>query len=911
MKKMLLALIFTVPVFGALGTTYTVDCSDPAADFDSIQDAIDFASEGDRIVVKPCTYAENIRFKGKGLEVTSLYPDIAGIVESTIITSGSDYTVRFDDGETSGSVLTGFTIRGRGIHCDGSSPVISKNIITNCNNNGITGENYAHPLIEENTITFNGPIALYKCLGDIIGNIIMYNGNEGAIRICDGEVIGNVISHNVSTGDGGGLYQCTGVILENVISYNEAGGNGGAIYANGNKIAGNTILGNKANGRGGGFSNCAGDVGHNIIAGNQAMYGSAMADCGATIYNNTITGNRVGESGTLKQCYSYVENNIIAFNEGPPDMAGISGVSFNSYNCFWENAGDHFSGGAAQEEGDLVADPYLAERGHWDANGTVGDPNDDFWVEGDYHVLSENGRWDWGIQRWVYDSNTSPCIDAGYEYWDWKEEYWPHGGRINQGRYGGTSQASMSLLTVVGNVADLNIDEEGLIDFHDLMLLAQMWPYDWPLLREDLDRSGRVDFADYAILVANWQPKPPPSPSPMTWESEPYAISPSEIAMKAGIASSSDGTEVEYRFEETTGNPGGSDRNWHSSRTHTDTGLSEGVEYCYIVRARNTGDKVETEWSQAKCAATWSPPSPNPMTWAAEPNATGWDTVTMRATDADASDGGEVEYRFEEINGNPGGSDRDWDSSPYFTDTDLYDANTYCYRVKARNSGNMRETGWSTELCVITPTAPPPTTDPMAWSTPPAATSYSAITMVAEEAEPGDGSSVEYYFENVTVTDGSHDRDWGISRVYTDTNLSMRTQYCYRVKARNERNHEETGWSPQLCATTPCNDTTPPYFPWGVYWESQPCEEYRPRNPPSEFSWWVVMTAAEAEDDSTGPLEYRFVNTNGPASSGWQTSRYHSYFIGFSHKGYDFYVEARDLCENSVASPVIKAWPCQ
>ena len=71
------------------------------------------------------------------------------------------------------------------------------------------------------------------------------------------------------------------------------------------------------------------------------------------------------------------------------------------------------------------------------------------------------------------------------------------------------------------------------------------------------------------------------------------------------------------------------------------------------------------------------------------------------------------------------------------------------------------------------------------------------------------------------------------------------------------------------------------------------------------------MTAAEAEDNSGGPLEYRFVNTNGPAGSGWQTSRYHEYFICFSHKGYRFYVEARDACENvSTASPEVLAVPC-
>ena len=137
MKKMFFILACLTPLLCARADVYTVDCSDPAADFERIQDAIDFASNGDTIVVKPCTYQENIRFKGKRIEVTSLYPDIAGIVETTIITAASDYTVRFDNGETSASILTGFTITGRGIYCNGSSPVISKNVITDCNNNAI------------------------------------------------------------------------------------------------------------------------------------------------------------------------------------------------------------------------------------------------------------------------------------------------------------------------------------------------------------------------------------------------------------------------------------------------------------------------------------------------------------------------------------------------------------------------------------------------------------------------------------------------------------------------------------------------------------------------------------------------------------------------------------------------------
>jgi len=44
---------------------------------------------------------------------------------------------------------------------------------------------------------------------------------------------------------------------------------------------------------------------------------------------------------------------------------------------------------------------------------------------------------------WVVDEVTSPCIDAGNtDEMGWQNELWPHGGRINMGVYGGTSQAS-------------------------------------------------------------------------------------------------------------------------------------------------------------------------------------------------------------------------------------------------------------------------------------------------------------------------------------------------------------------------------------------------------------------------------------------------------------------------------------
>ncbi|MGE5297311.1 MAG: hypothetical protein ACM3VT_21005 [Solirubrobacterales bacterium] len=92
----------------------------------------------------------------------------------------------------------------------------------------------------------------------------------------------------------------------------------------------------------------------------------------------------------------------------------------------------------------IDVDPLFADRGHWDPNGTPEDPNDDFFVEGDYHLKSQAGRWDPNSQDWVLDDVTSPCIDAGDPNDPVGDEPFPNGNRINMGAYGGTAEASKS-----------------------------------------------------------------------------------------------------------------------------------------------------------------------------------------------------------------------------------------------------------------------------------------------------------------------------------------------------------------------------------------------------------------------------------------------------------------------------------
>ena len=97
-------------------------------------------------------------------------------------------------------------------------------------------------------------------------------------------------------------------------------------------------------------------------------------------------------------------------------------------------------------------------------------------------------------------------------------------------------------------------------------------------------------------------------------------------------------------------------------------------------------------------------------------------------------------------------------------------------------------------------TAQAPTPDPMQWATVPHATGSSAITMMAVEAQDPSGG-VQYYFQNVTIANGSHDSGWQDGRTFTDVGLSPNTVYEYRVKARGFM-RVETQYSVQLSAKT-------------------------------------------------------------------------------------------------------------
>ena len=163
-----------------------------------------------------------------------------------------------------------------------------------------------------------------------------------------------------------------------------------------------------------------------------------------------------------------------------------------------------------------------------------------------------------------------------------------------------------------------------------------------------------------------------------------------EISMTATTATDASG--VEYFFDETSGNPGGSDSGWQDSPNYTDTGLSPATQYTYTVAARDKSPAQNATGASASASATTAgtgpdttPPTPNPATFASAPSADSDTAISMTATTGtDAS--GPVEYFFDETTGNPGGTDSGWITSASYTDSGLNPSTLYAYTVQMRDS---------------------------------------------------------------------------------------------------------------------------------------------------------------------------------------------------------------------------------
>jgi len=272
--------------------------------FETIQGAINYASDGDTILVQPGTYVENINYNGKNLVIGSLFlttEDTSHISQTIIDGNESGSVVTFENGEDSTVVLTGFTIingdatenysRGGGINCYNSSPRL---------------ENLS---IRGNSAQRGGGISCYNSSPRIVNVEVSGNSTHGSGSNSGGggvycyynsspEMVNVLINNNSSADFGGGILSslASSPNLANVtICNNLANSSGGGMYiGEGNPILKNvTICNNSSNWGGAGIDDWSSgsSLTNVIVSGNDGEYGILMHSGEPTIsysnfYNN-------------------------------------------------------------------------------------------------------------------------------------------------------------------------------------------------------------------------------------------------------------------------------------------------------------------------------------------------------------------------------------------------------------------------------------------------------------------------------------------------------------------------------------------------------------------------------------------------------------------------------------------------
>jgi len=252
-----------------------------------------------------------------------------------------------------------------------------------------------------------------------------------------------------------------------------------------------------------------------IFTANSAVYGGAIETytAGPVLANCTLTANSASISGDALFCDSYEQIHPSSVSITNSILWDSGDEIFNNDNSTIVITYSNILGGWPGL-GNINDEPGFVLPGYWDSNNTPDEPNDDFWVDGDYHLKSRGWRWDAENNLWTQDDVTSRCIDAGNPGSPLGKEplsvpgdpnnQWGRNLRIDMGAYGGTAQAS---IPPHGWAILSDLTNDGIVDFSDL----ENWTEDWlnnslPLTNKpgDLDRNKIVDFFDFALFAQDW-----------------------------------------------------------------------------------------------------------------------------------------------------------------------------------------------------------------------------------------------------------------------------------------------------------------------------------------------------------------------------------------------------------------------
>jgi len=427
--------------------------------------------------------------------VTGSGADASSGIEGFIITGGNangGYLIRQNNG--GGMYNNGYLV-GR------TCPVVRNCTFTEntaaSNGGGVSNPWLSSPAFYDCTFKMNA-------VNEYGGGMFAAYGSNAILMNC-------VFRENRSgRGSGISIWDCAPTLTNCVITRNWAVHGGGVATGASTATFTNCIFANNsASKQGGGMDSYESKpvLGNCTFTGNSALWGggiyheSCELKSASFLINCLFTGNSAEKGGAI---YNYIDTNPRMVN---CTFTGNSALMGNTLACdsldqwepsevqvtdciLWDGGNEVWNNdssdiiirysnvqGGWPGEDNINLDPCFADPGYWDPNGTPADANDDFWVDGDYHLKSQGGRWDVNEGRWTIDDVTSPCIDAGDPMSPIGLEPFPNGGIINMGAYGGTAEASKSYFgkppceTIVAG----DINGDCAVDFKDFVVMALHW----------------------------------------------------------------------------------------------------------------------------------------------------------------------------------------------------------------------------------------------------------------------------------------------------------------------------------------------------------------------------------------------------------------------------------------------------
>jgi len=277
-------------------------------DYAKIQWAVDNASAGDTIIVRPGTYTENVDID-KSVEIRSYSQNPADTIVKASNSNDHVFYVTADNVYISGFTVTGATDYKDGINLYSSNNCRIENVNISNNYNGIYLSHSSNNIIANNTISSNNRDGI--CLSYSSSNTIA----------------NNTVSSN--TRDGIGIYSSSN---NNIVASNTVSDNYYGIIlfsSSSNTIVNNTISNNK-------YGIALVSSSNNIIANNTFYLNGMHVEFS---YNNTVTNNTVNGEPLV-----YLENvnDYVVENAGQVIAINSNNITVKNSNLSCASAGIEF-----------------------------------------------------------------------------------------------------------------------------------------------------------------------------------------------------------------------------------------------------------------------------------------------------------------------------------------------------------------------------------------------------------------------------------------------------------------------------------------------------------------------------------------------------------------------------------------